>query len=158
MGWREDYKNIIKKTEINALDEDPIKNILEHPIVHKILEVFDGPGTKIVDVYIDQEKSENENASKTHIKHTKPSKTRFGQAINLVQQIELEALSKGWSPNQLWNTVGWYNEQGLVCFLDGIKEIGEITPDYIEIKKKLHNEDIITTNFNNPRKIGQPVE
>jgi len=50
-----------------------------------------------------------------------------------VEAIEAEALTKGWTKEQLWSTTGWLNTQGLVCFLDRGKTVTDITPDYIEI-------------------------
>ena len=53
-----------------------------------------------------------------------------------VRKIEAQAYELGWSHEQLWHTEGWYNKQGLVCFLHEGDDTGEVTEKYIEIFKK----------------------
>jgi hypothetical protein len=53
-----------------------------------------------------------------------------------IEAIESEARIKGWPAELLWNAGFWDCPRGLAALLDPEDEIGEVTPDYIEILKK----------------------
>jgi len=60
------------------------------------------------------------------------------QAVAKVDAIRDEAMAKGWSEARLYQNQGRFRfpcgeDYGLVCFVDGSRRIGEITPRYIEI-------------------------
>jgi len=52
-----------------------------------------------------------------------------------IEAIEAEARADGWPPELLWNNAFWDCPRGLAAVLDSGDEIGEVTPDYIEIWK-----------------------
>ena len=52
-----------------------------------------------------------------------------------IEAIEPEARAKGWPAELLWNNAIWDLPRGIAAVLDADDEIGEVTPDYIEIWK-----------------------
>ena len=52
-----------------------------------------------------------------------------------IEAIEAEARGKGWPAELLWNNALWDLPRGLAVVLDVGDEIGEVTPEYIEIWK-----------------------
>jgi len=52
-----------------------------------------------------------------------------------IEAIEAEARAKSWPAELLWNAGFWDSPRGLAAVLDAEDEIGEVTPDYIEILK-----------------------
>jgi hypothetical protein len=56
-----------------------------------------------------------------------------------IEAIEAEARAKGWPAELLWNNAIWDLPRGIAAVLDADDEIGEVTPDYIEIWKLRRN-------------------
>jgi hypothetical protein len=52
-----------------------------------------------------------------------------------IEAIEAEARAKGWPAELLWSRVYWDLPRGLAAVMDADDEIGDVTPDYIEIWK-----------------------
>jgi hypothetical protein len=52
-----------------------------------------------------------------------------------IEAIERDARAKGWPAELLWSRVYWDLPRGLAATLDPDDEIGQVTPDYIEILK-----------------------
>ena len=52
-----------------------------------------------------------------------------------IEVIEADARANGWPAELLWNNAHWDLPRGLAAVLDADDEIGEVTPDYIEIWK-----------------------
>jgi hypothetical protein len=52
-----------------------------------------------------------------------------------IESIEADARAKGWPAELLWNGGFWDCPRGLAALLDPADEIGEVTPDFIEIVK-----------------------
>ena len=62
------------------------------------------------------------------------------QAVAKVDAIREEAMAKGWSEARLYQNQGRFRfpcgeDYGLVCFVDGDQEIGEVTERSIEIPR-----------------------
>lgn len=69
-----------------------------------------------------------------------------------VKSIEEEALQKGWTYKQLWNKPNNknYSEMGLICFVDSLTTIGEVTEKRISlIHEKPIGEPVILNLYNN---------
>jgi len=72
-----------------------------------------------------------------------------------VKAIESRAYELGWKQEQLWNTEGYYDKQGLICFLEEHKNIGEVTERFIEIYwTNVHGQKIVHKYYNH--NIDQP--
>src|SRR5262249_9037478 len=52
-----------------------------------------------------------------------------------IETIEAQAGAAGWPAEILWNAGFWDMPRGLAAVLDAEDEIGEVTPEYIEIWK-----------------------
>jgi hypothetical protein len=52
-----------------------------------------------------------------------------------IEAIEAKARAKGWPAELLWSRAYWDLPRGLAALLDSDDDIGEVTPDYIEILK-----------------------
>jgi hypothetical protein len=52
-----------------------------------------------------------------------------------IEAIEADARAKGWPAELLWSCAFWHSPRGLAALLDAGDEIGEVTPEYIEIWK-----------------------
>ena len=57
-------------------------------------------------------------------------------AVEMVKAIESQALSLGWQPTQLWNSEDRVDRLGLVAMLKPGEEIGEVTREFIELKRR----------------------
>jgi hypothetical protein len=67
-----------------------------------------------------------------------PSGCPYGASGDLdldIGAIEADARAKGWPAELLWNNGFWDCPRGLAAILDAGDEIGDVTPDYIEIWK-----------------------
>lgn len=74
-----------------------------------------------------------------------------------VKSIEEEALSKGWTYEQLWCIPPHrrYDQMGLICLVDNTTTIGEVTEKHISlIHEKPVGEPVILNFYNN--KVDQP--
>jgi hypothetical protein len=52
-----------------------------------------------------------------------------------IEAIETEARQLGWPAELLWSRVYWDLPRGLAAILEADDEIGEVTPEYIEVLK-----------------------
>lgn len=76
------------------------------------------------------------------------------EAIDKVNAILPDALSKSWKEHQLLQNRGNYSfpcgqDYGLACFMDGTKTIGAITESYIEIVDTENPNRPVTMRFHN---------
>lgn len=74
-----------------------------------------------------------------------------------VKVIEEEAISKGWTYDQLWKRpkLKNYPEMGLICFIDDKTFIGEVKEKHISlVHEKPIGEPVILNFYNN--KVEQP--
>lgn len=77
------------------------------------------------------------------------------QAVAKVDAIREEAMAKGWSEARLYQNQGRFRfpcgeDYGLVCFVDGDQEIGEVTERFIEIIHGPKSGRPSTLRFYNP--------
>ena len=77
------------------------------------------------------------------------------QAVAKVDAIREEAMTKGWSEARLYQNQGRFRfpcgeDYGLVCFVDGDQEIGEVTESFIEIIHEQKSGRPSTLRFYNP--------
>ena len=77
------------------------------------------------------------------------------QAVAKVDAIREEAMAKGWSEARLYQNQGRFRfpcgeDYGLVCFVDGDQEIGEVTERSIEIIHGPKSGRPSTLRFYNP--------
>lgn len=77
------------------------------------------------------------------------------QAVAKVDAIREEAMAKGWSETRLYQNQGRFRfpcgeDYGLVCFVDGDQEIGEVTERFIEIVHGPKSGRPSTLRFYNP--------
>jgi hypothetical protein len=77
------------------------------------------------------------------------------QAVAKVDAIREEAMAKGWSEARLYQNQGRFRfpcgeDYGLVCFVDGDQEIGEVTERFIEIVHGPKSGRPSTLRFYNP--------
>ena len=163
MGWEEDAKKLIEEEKKNPPQSDPVKDIVEEPFIQSLLNTFEGPGTKIERVGILEEDKKrsidiNNTSLNKPINTIQKEKDVFTYAEICVQKVQKEALAKNWTKKDLWQREGWYDQQGLVCFIDEDTQIGEITEKYIELNKKLPSGEIITTRFYNQKKLWPTSE
>lgn len=78
-----------------------------------------------------------------------PQKLTPEQKIKVVEE---DALSKGWTYKQLWNKPSNknYAEMGLICFVDNLTTIGEVTEKHISlIHEKPTGGPVILNLYNN---------
>lgn len=85
--------------------------------------------------------------------YAEPQQARTSTPEEKLKAVEEEALTKGWTYEQLWKKPKFKNycEMGLICFIEDKTFIGEITGKYISLVHEKPLGEPVIRNFYNSK-------